>query len=224
MNHGRCEGHAVWRLQLRVELLHLGAHARRYRLLGRNLRQPGNGRLGRPPGLSELRAGARSAHLYLIQDPQLRSDWQDIGTNRFVQTAQNPIVTNCGTNPILQPNGATWGNQCEVVAPSFTNGNLPGNEWIAQRIIGANASMYKDFRIKERFKAQIRLDYFNAVQVVQLEPVADTTMTQTNPATFMPRFLSVTTGIRPKADRRKCNFRSASGSSRRMISCICLPS
>ena len=28
--------------------------------------------------------------IYLIQDPQLRSNWQDIGRNRFVQAAQNP--------------------------------------------------------------------------------------------------------------------------------------
>ena len=122
--------------------------------------------------------------IYLIKDPQLRSGWQDIGTNRFVQTAQNPIVNNCGTTPILQPNGATWGNLCEVVAPSFTNGNLPGNEWAEQRIIGSNASMYKDFRIKERFKAQIRLDYFNPFKWFNWSQ-ANTTMTQTNPATFM---------------------------------------
>jgi Carboxypeptidase regulatory-like domain len=122
--------------------------------------------------------------IYLLKDPQLRQDWQNIGTNRFVQTAQNPIVTNCGTAPIINPNGSTFGNQCEEVAPSFTNGNLPGNEWIEQRIIGANASMYKDFRIKERFKAQIRLDYFNPFKWFNWSQ-ANTTMTQTNPATFM---------------------------------------
>ena len=30
-----------------------------------------------------------------------------------------------------------------------------------QRIIGANASIYKEFTIKERVKAQIRMDYYN---------------------------------------------------------------
>jgi hypothetical protein len=122
--------------------------------------------------------------IYLVKDPQLRSNWQDIGNNRFVQTAQNPIVTNCGTAPILQPNGATWGNLCEVVAPSFTNGNLPGNEWIEQRIIGSNASMYKDFRIKEKFTARIRLDYFTPFKWFNWSQ-ANTTMTQATPATFM---------------------------------------
>jgi hypothetical protein len=122
--------------------------------------------------------------IYLIQDPQLRSNWQNIGTNRFVQAAQNPVVTNCGVTPILQSNGATWGNNCEVVAPSFTNGNLPGNEWIEQRIIGANASMYKNFTIKERFQAQIRLDYLNPFKWFNWSAVG-TTMSQTNPAIFM---------------------------------------
>jgi hypothetical protein len=122
--------------------------------------------------------------IYLLKDPQLRSDWQDIGTNRFVQTAQNPIVTNCGTTPIIQPNGATFGNLCEEVAPSFTNGNLPGNEWTSERIIGANASMYKDFKIKERFTAQVRLDYFNPFKWFNWASFT-TTMSQSTPATFM---------------------------------------
>ena len=125
--------------------------------------------------------------LFLVQDPKLRNDWQDIGTARFSQATQNPIVTNCGVTPIFElPNnaGPTWGNQCEVVAPSFVNGNMPGNEWIEQRIIGSNASMYKDFRIKERFKAQLRLDYFTPFKWFNWSQV-NTTMTQTSPATFM---------------------------------------
>jgi hypothetical protein len=122
--------------------------------------------------------------LFLVKLPKLRDNWQDIGTNRFVQTAQNPLVTNCGTTPILQPNGATWGNECVVVAPSFTRGNIPNNFWRAQRIIGANASMYKDFTIKERVKAQLRFDYYNPFKWFNWGNV-NTTMTQTNPATFM---------------------------------------
>jgi hypothetical protein len=123
--------------------------------------------------------------LYLVQMPQIRNDWQDIGTNRFVQNAQNPLVTNCGTTPILQPNGATWGNLCEVVAPSFARGNIPNNFFIAQRIIGANASIYKDFPIKERVKAQLRMDYYNPFKWFNWSQPMTTTMTQTNPAAFM---------------------------------------
>jgi len=127
---------------------------------------------------------APGSGIYLLQDPQLRSNWQDIGTNRFVQTGQNPIVTNCGTTPILLANGATWGNNCEVIAPSFQLGNLPGNEWISQRIIGANASIFKDIPIKERMKAQVRLDYLNPFKWYNWTGPT-TTMTQTSPATFM---------------------------------------
>jgi len=131
--------------------------------------------------------------LYLIQDPKLRSNWQDIGTNRFVQGAQNPIVTNCGVTPILQANGATWGNNCVVIAPSFTNGNLPGNEWIEQRIIGANASMFKDISITEKVRAVVRLDYYNPFKWFNWSQVT-TTMTQNNPTIFM------TPGLNDSAD------------------------
>jgi hypothetical protein len=122
--------------------------------------------------------------LYLVQNPQLRAGWQDIGTNRFAPNGQNPLVTNCGVTPIIQANGATWGNQCTVVAPSFTRGNMPNNFFIAQRIIGANASVYKEYAIKERVKAVIRMDYYNPFKWFNWSAMT-TTMTQTNPATFM---------------------------------------
>jgi hypothetical protein len=125
------------------------------------------------PGYESLPGGG----LFLIQDPQLRSNWQDLGGNRYQQSAQNSLVTNCGT---AIPN---WGNNCVVVAPSFTNGNLPVNMWRPQRIIGANASMYKDFPIKERLKAQLRLDFFNPFKWFNWNtPV--TTMSQTQPSLF----------------------------------------
>ncbi len=115
--------------------------------------------------------------LFRLTDPKLRDGWQDIGPNRFVQSAQNPLVTNCG-QPIIN-----WGNNCVAVAPSFTNGNMPVNMWIPQRIIGANASMYKDFPIKERFKGQLRLDYFNPFKWFNWSQL-NTTMAQNNPAIF----------------------------------------
>jgi hypothetical protein len=59
-----------------------------------------------------------------------------------VPNAQNPLVTNCGMTLILQPNGATWGNLCEVVvAPSFTRGNMSNDFRLERRIIGANTSI-----------------------------------------------------------------------------------
>jgi hypothetical protein len=120
---------------------------------------------------------------YLVQDPTVRSGWQNLGGNRFVQTLENPLVTNCGNTPIIGSNGATVGNLCLQVAPSFTRGNAPTNYFIAQRIIGANASVYKDFVIKERFKAQIRADLLNPFKWFNWSPL-NTTMAQATPATF----------------------------------------
>jgi hypothetical protein len=120
---------------------------------------------------------------FLVMDPTVRDGWQNIGTNRFVQTAQNPLITNCGNVPIIASNGATIGNNCIQVAPSFTRGNAPTNYFIAQRIIGANASVYKDFTIKERFKAQIRADLLNPFKWYNWSAL-NATMTQTSPATF----------------------------------------
>lgn len=137
---------------------------------------PATGALGSRqdyPGYEPLPGG----QLFRIQDPKLRDNWQDIGNNRFVQSGQNPLVTNCGA-PIVN-----WGNNCVVVAPSFTNGNMPANMWSPQRIIAANASMYKDFPIKERVKAQIRLDYFNPFKWFNWSQL-NTTMAQNNPAIF----------------------------------------
>jgi hypothetical protein len=167
-----------------VELLRLGAHTHGSRLLGRHLHQPCDRRGRRPAELSELRAGPRQRSLPHPASADSHG-WQDIGTNRFAPNGQNPLVTNCGTTPIYQPNGATWGNLCEVVAPSFTRGNMPSNFFIAQRIIGANASIYKDFTIKERFKAQLRMDYYNPFKWFNWSQPMTTTMTQTNPAIFM---------------------------------------
>jgi hypothetical protein len=120
---------------------------------------------------------------FLVMDPTVRDGWQNIGTNRFVQTAQNPLITNCGNVPIIASNGATIGNNCIQVAPSFTRGNAPTNYFIAQRIIGANDSVYKYFTIKERFKAQVRADLLNPFKWYNWSAL-NATMTQTSPATF----------------------------------------
>ncbi len=125
------------------------------------------------PGYEPLPGGS----LVRLQDPQIRNGWQDLGGDRFVQANQNQLITNCGT---AIPN---WGNQCVAVAPSFTNGNMPSNMWTPQRIIAANLSAYKDFPIKERYKAQIRLDFFNPFKWFNWSTVT-TAMSQTTPRLF----------------------------------------
>jgi hypothetical protein len=145
---------------------------------------PATGALGGRQGYPSYEAEPGGG-IYLIGIPQLRSGWQDIGTNRWSQGTENPTVTNCGLTPILQPNGATWGNLCEVVAPSFTRGNEGSNFWTQQRFIGANTSIYKDFTIHEKYKAQVRMDYYNPFKWFNWNG-ANTTMTQgQNPTTFM---------------------------------------
>ncbi len=154
---------------------------------------PATGNLGSRQGYPSYEAEPGGG-IYLIGIPKLRDNWQDIGPNRWQQTTENPTVTNCGLTPITysvtQANGtvatnATWGNQCEVVAPSFTRGNEGSNFWTQQRFIGANTSIYKDFTIHEKYKAQIRMDYYNPFKWFNWNG-ANTTMSQTQvPQTFM---------------------------------------
>jgi hypothetical protein len=145
---------------------------------------PATGVLGSRQGYPGIEAEPGGG-LYRIGTPQIRSGWQDIGTNRWQQTTMNPVVTNCGLTPILKSDGSTYGNLCEVVAPSFTRGNMGSNFWIQQRIIGANTSIYKDFTIHEKYKAEVRMDYYNPFKWFNWNG-ANTTMNQTqNPQTFM---------------------------------------
>ncbi len=116
--------------------------------------------------------------------PQLREGWQDLGTNRWSQATMNQLVTNCGSAPILNADGSTYGNQCVAVAPSFTNGNMVDRWWRPQRIIGANTSIYKEFPVKDRLKAQIRMDYYNPFKWFNWNTL-QTTMDQNTPSTFM---------------------------------------
>ena len=122
--------------------------------------------------------------LYLLQLPKLRDNWQDIGTNRFTQAAQNPLVTNCGTAPILidykNPNVAnaantpyTYGNNCVAVAPSFQNGNMPSNFFHMQRIIGANTSIYKEYADQGTGQSGDPDGLLQSVQMVQLGQRSD---------------------------------------------------
>jgi hypothetical protein len=127
--------------------------------------------------------------LFLVKVPELRDNWQDIGPNRFVQNAQNPIVTDCGVTPIIAGNGATIGNECVQVAPSFTRGNMPNNFLVLQRIIGANASIYKEFPIKDRVHMEVRMDYYNPFKWFNWGN-AQTTMNQSSPQSFMTPGLS----------------------------------
>jgi len=78
----------------------------RYQLLGGTYTNPVTGASGGRQDYPNYEPEPGS-QIYLIKDPQLRSNWQDIGTARFAQATQNPIVTNCGVTPIYYANGTT---------------------------------------------------------------------------------------------------------------------
>jgi hypothetical protein len=91
------------------------------------------------------------------QAPKLRSDWQDLGGNRFTQNAQNSTI-NCGYDNSWVQN---VGNSCMSVIPPFSIGNNNAELFDQQRIFAASASLAKDIPIKERLHLQLRLDYQN---------------------------------------------------------------
>jgi hypothetical protein len=91
----------------------------------------------------------------LLQNPKLRSDWQDIGPDRWNQYDMNSMIGNCG--PVV----LAWGNACYVYIPSFSRGTNGNNLWNSQRTIAASASIAKDLYVWERLKLQLRLDSQN---------------------------------------------------------------
>jgi hypothetical protein len=76
----------------------------------------------------------------------LRSDWQDIGGNRWVQSAQNKMINSMSDF---------------TIPAAYTMGNTGKTTMDAQRFIAANFSAKKDFRISERLTFQFRYDYQN---------------------------------------------------------------
>jgi hypothetical protein len=103
---------------------------------------------------------------YLIKNPSLRDNWQDIGTDRFHAGAWTDKTTGAsgpGQNSLINCGAAVagWGNDCIVYAQSFTNGNLPQSSWNGKRFIAANLSVTKDIPIHEKFRIQYRFDYYN---------------------------------------------------------------
>ncbi|MGA3098154.1 MAG: TonB-dependent receptor [Bryobacteraceae bacterium] len=96
-------------------------------------------------------------NVMLLQNPMLRNNWQDLGTNRFNQNSQNSMI-NCGFDGSFQ---VGWGNSCFAAMPSFTNGTNGVNVFTAQRAIAASVSASKEVQIWERLRLQIRWDFQN---------------------------------------------------------------
>jgi hypothetical protein len=90
----------------------------------------------------------------MMQRPQLRDNWQDLGGDRFTQNNQNGMI-DCGAVQV------GWGNNCMTYVPSFSRGNNGANVWNNQRTIAASLSASKEVPIKERLRFQFRFDFQN---------------------------------------------------------------
>ena len=91
---------------------------------------------------------------FLLRDPRLRDNWQDIGGDRFTAANQNSLI-DCGAMVL------NWGNNCVAAVPNYTIGNLPGNEWYLQRMIAASMAVSKEVTMHERLKWRFRFFFQN---------------------------------------------------------------
>ena len=102
------------------------------------------------------------------QQAQLRDNWQDIGSNRFVQAAQNGLIESMSyfSNPA-----------------AFTQGNSGRNTFDRQRFIDTQFSASKEWKFRERFTTESRFDFQNPLKWFNLS-APNTVVNFTNPATF----------------------------------------
>jgi outer membrane receptor protein involved in Fe transport len=96
-------------------------------------------------------------NVLLTKRPSMRSNWQDLGGDRFNQNNENSGLT-CGYDGSWVQN---WGNSCMVVKQPFSLGNDGGNIFDQQRIIAATFSAGKEIPIKERLHLKLRFDFQN---------------------------------------------------------------
>jgi hypothetical protein len=90
--------------------------------------------------------------------PKLRDNWQDLGTNRYNQAAQNSMI-DCG-DPIL--NGSPMaGNDCATYRRPYSYGNDGGGLWTTQRFIAHSGAIGKEIAISEQVRLQVRMDWQN---------------------------------------------------------------
>jgi hypothetical protein len=96
----------------------------------------------------------------LLQRPELRNNWQDLGGDRFTQNNQNSMLQ-CGYDGSFV---VGWGNSCIVNLQPFSRGNAGSNIFNSQRVIAASLSAAKEVPIKERLKLQFRFDFQNPLK------------------------------------------------------------
>ncbi len=117
------------------------------------------------PGVVATRSGRPNSS---GQRAQLRDNWQDIGTNRFVQAAQNSLIESMSY--FSYP-------------AAFTQGNTGRNTFDRQRFIDTQFSASKEWKFRERFTTEFRFDFQNPLKWFNLS-APNTVVNFTNPATF----------------------------------------
>jgi hypothetical protein len=119
-------------------------------------------------------AGSRRPNV--VGTPALRDNWRDLGGDRFNSQNINPIID---INYFAYP-------------AAFTPGNAGRNIVTGTPLIFSQFSAKKNIRISERFRFQVRLDYYNALKTFNFEPPT-TTVDFLNPRTFAKLTSSPTT-------------------------------
>jgi len=123
----------------------------------------------------------------LVGTPKLRSDWRDIGGDRFNVQNSNPVLE---MTPFALPGGCPQAlpgagpqrdeliNRC-----SFLMGNAGRNIMTGLPLVWSQVSVQKNFRIREKVTAQLRWDFQNALKTFNFNPPT-TVVDFQNPRTF----------------------------------------
>lgn len=108
----------------------------------------------------------------LVGQPSIRSDWRDLGGDRFNTQNINSVFS-----------GGQNGLDNFAYPAAFTVGNAGRNIITGLPLLWAQVSAQKNFQFKERFSAQLRWDFQNALKTYNFNPPT-TTVDFRNPRTF----------------------------------------
>jgi hypothetical protein len=112
-------------------------------------------------------AFARNRRPDLITRPSLRDEWRDLGGDRFNQQNSNPVLD---INAFAYP-------------AAFRPGNAGRNVVTGVPLVWMQLSAPKNFRITERWNAQLRWDINNPLKTRNFNP-PNTTVDFQNPRLF----------------------------------------
>jgi hypothetical protein len=121
----------------------------------------------------------------LVGQPKIRDNWNDFGGDRFNTNNINSVFESM--NVFAYPGGCTTSaatpTAAERAACDFRIGNAGRNIITGLPLIWSQVSAQKNFRINERWLAQLRWDFQNALKTFNWNPPS-TSVDFRNPATF----------------------------------------